>query len=171
MICLTINLSACSYKTYFSEENYSEVWECSGFNPIRYNLYEESKLFPESIDGINVEEFYAKYDEQIPSGEGFQILLSIKYDDKSEFDKEVERIALNSIECSEQFENLDFDFFAYATILGWEDSMEYSIINNDDQIVHYIYVQCTEKQEIEFEQDLLPTNYSELDDMKVNTYD
>lgn len=170
LIGLSISLSGCSYKTYFDENNYSEVWECSGFNPRLYDLYETSSLFPESIDELNVEKFYARYDEQLPLGEGFQILLSVKYENKSEFNMETERIASVSTECSEQFENLDFNFSAYGTILGWEDSMEYAVINKDDQVIHYVYVQCTEKQEIEFEHDLLPINYPELGDGEINTY-
>lgn len=134
-------------------------------------MYEISALFPESIDELNVEKYDARYDEHLPLGEGFQILLSVKYEDVFEFDTEVERIREISIECSEQFEIPDFNFLAYATILGWEDTMEYAIINTDEQKIYYVYVQCTEKKEIEFEHKFLLKNYPELGDVKINIYD
>lgn len=171
LICLSMTFSGCSHKTCYGKEDYSEIWECAGFYPSRYNLYEISALFPESIDELNVEKYDARYDEHFPLGEGFQILLSVKYEDVFEFDTEVERIRAIAIECSEQFEISDFNFLAYATILGWEDTMEYAIINTDEQKIYYVYVQCTEKKEIEFDHKLLPKNYPELGDVKINIYD
>ncbi len=45
------------------------------------------------------------------------------------------------------------------------------IVDRDGQMIHYVYVQCTEKKEIGFEHKLLPKDYPELKDMEINTYD
>lgn len=49
--------------------------------------------------------------------------------------------------------------------------MEYAIVDRDGQMIHYVYVQCTEKKEIGFEHKFLPKDYPELKDMEINTYD
>lgn len=167
---LIFSFSGCSYKTYLDAESYSQIWEKTGFHPISYNLYETSALFPESIDDLKVEKFHARYDEHLPLGEGFQILLSIKYEDKSTFEVECNRIELISTEISQQFDISNFEFSAYATIICWEDCFEYAIINTDEQVIFYIFLQDVRKHDIEFDHVFLPKNYPELKDAYINMY-
>ncbi len=135
-----------------------------------YDLYETSALFPENIDDLKVEKFYARYDELLPLGESFQILLSIKYEDKLVFDLECNRIESISTEFSKQFDIPNFEFLAYATIIGWEDCFEYAIINTDENVIHYVFLQDIYKQDIDFDYVFLPNNYPELKDIYINTY-
>ena len=77
---IILSFSGCSYiayKDYYIKEDYLNIWELEG---VRYDAEGISPLFPESIENSDVQEFLCRHDQQLPLGEGIQILLKIRYD-------------------------------------------------------------------------------------------
>ena len=94
--------------------------------------------------------------EQLPLGEGIQILLKIRYDTDLLL-SEKERISSMTEDCTDSFGNPDF--MACSTQICNEGVSEYVLINNEDQTIYYIYLQDIPKKEIEFDSELLPKEY------------
>lgn len=105
---------------------------------------------------MEVEKFYCRYDEQLPLGEGIQILLEIVYDDLS-FKAELNRISEIALENKENF--ADSDLLAYYIQLGENGCWEYVLIDEEEQIVNYVFLYNLPEKEIEFEKTFLPNNY------------
>ena len=155
-LCLfsLIGCSYPSYKTYYTDVNkYEEIWSLTG-SLLEYD--EEKSLFPEKIENLETEEFFCRYDEQIPLGEGIQILLKLNFSNSEKFEAEIERIKDRAFMCQEYFG--DFDLIAYATKLN-DDNCEYVLINTNNQTINYIYLQQVRREEIEINENLLPNNY------------
>lgn len=160
LICLAMImcfLSGCgypAYKTYYKETaDYGEIWELTGF---RHGYEDKSPLFPDKIDDLNVTSFQCRYDEQLPLGEGVQILLTVNYNDDS-FQTELTRIADTALENTENF--TDSGLTAYVVRLGEDDCWEYALIDEDEKTVHYIFLYSLPAKEIELEKNFLPDNY------------
>lgn len=165
LIIILLTFSSCSYpayKHYYTDTNdYSKIWELAGFN----HGYEDISLFfPEKLENLNVKDFYCRYDEQLPLGEGTQVFLKIHYNDISSFNSEKDRIISLSSNCNEYFEQSNYK--AYATRLGDDGSSEYALIDETQQIIYYIFLQDLPKEQIEFDHRLLPTGYTEYGDIK-----
>lgn len=100
IICFVSGCGYSAHKKYYNEiADYQKIWELSGF---RHGYEDKSPLFPIEIDDLEVEKFYCRYDEQLPLGEGIQILLEIVYDDLS-FKAELNRISEIALENKENF--------------------------------------------------------------------
>lgn len=159
IISMLLMLSGCSYvayKDYYSDvSDYTDIWTLTGF---RHGYDGASTFFPEKLENFEVVDFYCRHDEQLPLGEGTQVFLHTKYNDNNIFKKELDRVASMSFSCDEYFDNATYK--AYATRLGEEYSSEYALINEQDQIIYYIYIQDLPKGEIEFDHSLLPIGYS-----------
>ncbi len=165
LLCVMLLLSGCNsytaYKDYYTDvESYSEIWELAGF----YRGSEEkSPLFPQTIDGLDVIDFSCRYDEQLPLGEGVQLLLSVRYEDEAAFDNELDRIASLTDSCDETFGKSAFD--AYALRLGEELASEYCLVDVKNQTVHYVYLKNLPLTEIEFDYSFVPDGYSGYGDI------
>ncbi|MBE5921208.1 MAG: hypothetical protein E7269_00395 [Lachnospiraceae bacterium] len=157
-IVLIAGCSYVSYKEYYSAtEQYSEIWKLAGF---RYSTFEDgSFFFPKEIENLEVKDFYCRYDEQIPLGEGIQVFLGIQYTDEKIFNDELERILTVAFNCNEYFEKAGFS--AYATRLGDDYSYEYALLDKEQQVIYYIYLQSLPKDEVEFDHSFLPIGYTE----------
>ena len=159
VIFTIIIYSGCSYvayKDYYSNtEDYSKIWELTGFHQGYEGI---STFFPQSIDDVMVNNFFCRYDEQLPLGEGVQLFLEIQYDDETLFTVETERLSTLSVTCDEFFEHTGFS--AYATCFGENFSLEYALVDQEQHIIYYIYLQQMPKDEIEFDHQLLPIGYT-----------
>lgn len=153
VICLSVLLSACGYKTYYSETaKYGEIWELAGLSA----EYTESskKLFPESVDNLTVNDLFCRYDENLPLGESFQILLEVKYINKSKFDNEIDRISQIAYECDKNFLNNSVE--AFASRMDKNTYFEYALTDKDSLTVYYVYLQNIDTEDIEIDSCLLP---------------
>lgn len=152
-------LTGCSYvayKDYYSSiDNYTEIWELTGFNHGYDNV---SPFFPESIDNLDVKDFFCRYDQQLPLGEGIQVFLKIQYTDENLFDMELENISSMSFNCNDYFKESGFS--VYATHLGRDFSSQYALIDEGQRLIYYIYLQNIPENEIEFPHQFLPTGYT-----------
>lgn len=154
IICFVSGCGYSAHKKYYNEiADYQKIWELSGF---RHGYEDKSPLFPIEIDDLEVEKFYCRYDEQLPLGEGIQILLEIVYDDLS-FKAELNRISEIALENKENF--TDSDLLAYYIQLGENGCWEYVLIDEEEQIVNYVFLYNLPEKEIEFEKTFLPNNY------------
>lgn len=157
LFCI-IFLCGCSYpahKEYYSNiEDYPIIWHLTGFN---HGYEGVSSFFPQDIKKLDVQEFYCRYDQQLPLGEGVQIFLIVKYNSNEEFDSECERISSCSFTCDNSF--VESGLEAYATRIGENLSSEYALIDTKQNTVYYIYLQNIPKKEIEFDDMFLPVDY------------
>lgn len=157
-LLLILSLTSCKYyadKTYYSSTaDYDKVWTLSG---LRNGDYGVSAIFPEKLDGLQVDDFFCRYDEQLPLGEGFQIHLSVKYSD--DFGTEIDRISSVGKRCDGSFSNTQYE--AYSLCMGEAYSYEYALADRDNSVIHYIYLQGVPKDQIEIEKSLIPDDYSE----------
>ena len=154
---LVFLLSGCSYssaKTYYRDvKNYDEIWELTGFD---HGYDGKSPLFPDKITDLKVEDFYCRYDEQLPLGEGVQIFLKVIYNEDT-FLAEQERIANISTEDKENFTAVDF--VAYDLKIGDQGCWEYALLDDSQKAVYYIFLYNLPKNEIEIDENLIPQNY------------
>jgi len=158
IINMVLILTGCyiAFKDYYHEEDYREIWELTGF---RHGYEGVSPFFPERIDNLEVKDFLCRYDQQIPLGEGVQLFMKIQYIDKMIFDKEYDKIRSMAFDCNDFFE-VD-DLSAYAVRLGEEWSTEYALIDEEQQIIYYIFLYSVPKSQIRFNHRLLPAGYED----------
>ena len=154
--------SYAAYKDYYSDvDDYEDIWDLTGF---RHREVGISPFFPQSINDLNVREFFCRYDQQIPLGEGVQLFLEIQYTDELIFNEELERIKSMSFNCDEFFEESQLS--AYATSLGANGSTEYALIDKEQLVIYYIYLQYLPKDEIEFDLKYVPIGYTDYEEIK-----
>ena len=142
-------------------DDYPEIWDLTGF--VRGHYGGPSPLFPSSIDGLEVTDFHCRYDEQLPLGEGTQLLLQIHYSDQTAFCEEVCRITAIAQECTDLFEGTDF--VAYSNKMGVEYASEYVLVEEDSQTINYLYLQSLPIEEIELDEKYIPKGYSDYGDI------
>lgn len=150
-------LAGCSsynaYQDYYTNPaDYSEIWALSGF--YRGDT-DRSPLFPESLDGLNVITFFCRYDQQLPLGEGVQLLLEIQYDDPLVFDREVDRLMGLTFSCPDVFDNLE----GYALRLGENLASEFCLVDREKQIVSYVYLKNIPREQVKFDHRYIPEGY------------
>ena len=160
MLSICIVFQGCTYvayKDYYTKvDDYEKIWSLTGF---RHGYDGVSVFFPQSIEQLNVKTFFCRYDQQIPLGEGVQIILEIHYHNTSDFDIEVSRLASLGYECNNYFSETTYK--AYATRIDGKPkgscySSEYALTDAENQLVYYIYLQDVPKNEIEIPIHLLP---------------
>ena len=161
-----VSFSSCSYvsyKDYYTNPyDYEKIWSLSGFG---YDFEGVSEIFPRDIGGLNVKKFFCRYDQQLPLGEGVQLVLQINYDEDS-YEKECNRIKPISYECNDFFSEIDLSF--YAKRLCEAGISEYVAFDKQNFCVYYIYLQHIPKSEIEFDYRLLPDRYSGYGEFNIN---
>ena len=155
-LIIALSFTSCGYMAvstaYYNEtKDYDSVWELAGVTE------SEASVFPESVEGLETEEFFCRYDECLPLGEGVQILLRVKYDD-SDFENEIKR--LKEI-ASDDHDDL-FEYSAFVSRLGEEYSFyEYALSDGEQKEIVYVYINGLPKSEIEIDGKYLPSNYED----------
>lgn len=153
ILCLLCSCGYMSYKDYYGVDDYSKIWELNGF----YEEYVSAeKIFPLQLDEKLTKEFFCRYDQQLPLGEGFQIFLEVQYNDEELFKEEKERICNLAFDC-EELSNERFSS-AYATCTEQEKYLEYALIEEDAMKVYYIYIQNVPLKEIEISKEFWLSN-------------
>ena len=153
-----------AFKDYYYKEDYKEIWELSGF---RHGYDGVSPFFPESIDDLKVNKFLCRYDQQIPLGEGVQLFMEIQYTDKMVFDKEYEKIKSMANECDDFSKEIDLS--AYVVRLVEEYCTEYALIDEEQQVINYIFIYGIDKDQIMFDHRFVPIRYDEYVNKYINS--
>ena len=161
IISLTVHLVSCGYMAYTTFytniEDYNHIWNLSG---VRVGNQGSPSVFPDNIEGLLVEDFFCRYDEKLPLGEGLQVFLNIQYNDKMTFDSELKLLKeLSKDNVENLFSKLQFE--TYIVNLGEGYYYEYALVDESEQKVIYIYLQGLPKDEIEFDHIYLPDNYTD----------
>lgn len=158
IINILFTFSSCSYlsyKNYYTDiSDYSKIKDLTGLNNENCDTL---SLFPNEIKNVEVKDFLCRYDEQLPLGEGFQILLQVQYSDSSLFDNELKRISSLAKKNDDYFSISKLT--SYCKYIGENTSSEYALIDNNSQMIYYVYLQNVPKEEIEFDHKLLPDGY------------
>lgn len=157
--CLLAALVGCNsyhaYKdTYTDPESYPKLWSLAGFYR---GEGDRSALFPQSLHGRDVAQFFCRYDQQIPLGEGVQLLIKINYEDPTLFEDEVARIASLATLRNDAFSDSSSE--VYAVRICEDLASEYAFVDSSSQVIKYIYLRNIPKDEIEIDHELLPTDY------------
>lgn len=148
--------ASCGYMTasttYYKDiEDYNSVWELAGVTE------SEASVFPESVKGLETEEFFCRYDEQLPLGEGVQIFLRVKYDD-SNYENEINRLKEIASSDYDDF----FEYSSFVSCFGEEYSFyEYALSDGEQKEIVYVYINGLPKSEIEIDGKYLPSNYED----------
>ena len=155
-LIIALSFTSCGYMAvstaYYNEtKDYDSVWELAGVEK------SESSVFPESVKGLETEEFFCRYDEQLPLGEGVQIFLRVKYDDTN-YENEINR--LKEIASSE-YDDF-FEYSSFVSCFGEEYSFyEYALSDGEQKEIVYVYINGLPKSEIEIDGKYLPSNYED----------
>lgn len=163
IFAITLSLAGCyaAFKKYYRDiEDYEVIWELPGQLYGRNGREKQTYLFPESIDNLEVLDFYCRYDELIPITEATQVFLEVQYSSEA-FLVEVDRILAMSTDVTEHFELKDVSI--YATVFKTETtSYEYAIVDSTNYKVIYAYVDgIIPAEQIRFDKKYLPTKYVE----------
>lgn len=167
IVFLILLLTLCAgcypaYKSYFTDTSkYGDIWKLAGFQT---NAVSGESIFPRDISGLDVEEFFCRYDEQLPLGEGIQILLKVRFDSETDFLAEADRVQAMSKDCGGYFRNKEYSF--YATHFAESGFFEYAAIPPEDRSISYIYIQYLPRGELEIEDAFIPAGYTDYGEIK-----
>lgn len=130
----------------------------------REDLKGNLDVFPKILDENWKPEYYYNCQKSLLDGD-YQIYLKCEFDEK-EFEEEVKR--LQSIENTYEgkkhtivYDSENFCYPAYVAIFNFDSTYEYVLMDEENNIIYYIYLQFINKEEIKFEEKLLPNNYLE----------
>ena len=172
VICMSVlgllMLAGCgSYKKYYTDaQDYTDIWYLLRFD-YGYEYGSIPPIFPQSIDQLTVERFFCRMDEFLPLGEGFQILLEVSYPDETDFSQETDRISSTGFSCDQFFPELDYK--AYAVLLGENGCSAYALIDQEQRVVYYIYLQKLSPKEIELDSKFIPAGYEDYGEISGRT--
>ena len=160
-VLLVSSLVSCGYAVadtdYYTEKDYDRIWELPG---VSVSVDGGKSVFPESIDNLEIKDFFCRYDQQLPLGEGVQVFLRIKCDDEL-FESEIQRLQdLGQTDFDDLFE--ESGCTAFVNSLGEEYSYyEYALIDETEREIIYVYLESLPKDEIEMNFKYLPSNYQD----------
>lgn len=163
---ILVLLTGCNdvYKSisFTNTEDYEQIWYLS-------ERRDDNSLaiFPSSLNNFNVTSFICNWKSYKWTGSGFEICLTVKYD-KQSMNDEINRISSISSVRKTKYDTSNFLYPAYVATLGYLDSNEYALIDEDNQTVYYIYLQLMDKEDITINKSLLPKNYEDMG--KVDEY-
>lgn len=164
----TVLFTSCSSLTteYTDIRDNETVWNMTGPWLQAHHYYEGvSPLFPQTLDGLNVSDFHGYYRERLPVGEAIQIYVAVSYDTQADFETELARIEMVApIEDTERFA-----YPAAVTALGWQNCMEYALVDKENLTVRYIYLEFCNLDEIVIPADCIPVGCKNYCDMEGGT--
>lgn len=134
-------------------ELYDTIWEL----PER-RVSETSALFPNTIKEQTVSVFQCKHTTYKVLGTGWQVELSVKYNDDL-FNAEIKRLSELCASSPVCGDSVYFESFAYATVWNWNSCFEYAVINEKEKTIAYIYLQLIEEKALEISSAYIPYHY------------
>jgi len=157
----------CNYEEIFTDLNtYPDIFQLAGRavasemyrqmdDGTRYNDF-ASLLFPDTITGLNVVDYYCIYDYS----ERFEIFLSVQYTPKDYAD-ETDRLSAVKHNGEILYTTEHFSYPAYATALGYNnDCSEYALLDEEQCCIYYVYLQGLRLRDVRMPAEYLPYGYS-----------
>ncbi len=146
------------YTTVYNDASmYDTVRNLGGLYLYGAKIFNESLLFPKTLNNIKVTNFYCEYYQFFFIGEGCQFVLVIEYS-KDDLEKEVER--LSSIDGGRiRYDEKDFGFPAYITLYGDYNTYEYALVDEANSSVAYVFLNGITKDMLVLDGKYLPTEF------------
>lgn len=152
------------HETYTKFDDYNKIFELT---ELRYDE-EAFELFPQNIEGLEVDDFYCEWELGFVGSAKVEMLLSVNYQ-QSDFDDEISRIkAVGNGKIN--YDTVNFKFPAYVSVLGYLNTNWYALVDETNTTIHYVLLQLINKDDIDINKDFLPNNYEELGDVKNVSY-
>ena len=151
VLVVTLCCNACSSLYELTEitnpEQYQDIWELSERRIYTSDpLYGKLLTFPDTITESNVLQLYCWYAVYFPVGTGFQIHLSIQYNEE-EYAEEVGRLEDIELTASIQYNTQNFSVPAYVAVWDYIECYEYALCDEENHIINYVYLQLIANHE------------------------
>lgn len=140
-----LSCNACSDIYQLTEitnpEQYQDIWELSERRSFETDNFFGSLLtFPDTITELNVLKLYCWHAVYLPLGTGFQIHLSVQYNEE-DYAEEIERLASIELTAPIQYNTQNFSVPAYVAVWNFRDCYEYALCDDENHIINYVYLQ------------------------------
>ena len=166
LFCVTIGTTF-DHKTFTDAEDYSKIFELT---ELRFDEV-AMELFPGNIEDLTVADFYCEWEIGIVGSAKAEILLSAKYE-AADFDAEIDR--LRSLANGKiLYDTQTFQYPAYVSVLGYQDTNYYALIDEENQTIHYLLLQLIKAEDINTDHAYLPDGYVEYganEEFNLNVY-
>lgn len=155
---------AFGHEIYTTAEEYSKIFELL---EIRFD-YCAMELFPKSIDGLTVTDFYCEWELGVVGSATAEILLSVEYAE-ADFNAEINRIK-SLADGKIIYDTENFEYPAYVSILGYDATSYYALVDAQANTVHYVLLQIIGKEKMNIVSGYLPYGYHDLGDVEGLSY-
>lgn len=152
------------HEIYTTAEDYSKIFELT---EIRFN-HCAMELFPQNIDGFAVTDFYCEWKLGIVGSATAEILLSVEYTE-AEFNAETDRLK-SLADGKIIYDTENFEYPAYVSILGYDATSYYALVDAQANTVHYVLLQIIGKEKLNIDSGYLPHGYHDLGDVASLSY-
>lgn len=131
------------------------------YNEIEWNQYDGAlsenygSIFPRNINVAQCRSFYSRKDPDLFFEWQFQVYLCMKYDE-NDFDKEIKRL---SELCPEKYDQPEFIMTSYVAQEAYFGQYEYALIDEQNQIIHYIFMFAVDQNHLSIEKQYLPMHW------------
>ncbi len=161
--------SGCAYdsfghETYTKVEEYSKVFELP---EIRYPDARDD-LFPKDVTNLSVQDFYFEWELGIVGSADVEMYLAVSYNEQ-EFNEEISRLK-SLADGKVKFDTENFEYPAYVTVLGHDQTSVYALVEQDKLTIHYVMLQLLNERRIDIGDELLPDGYCEFGEVLGNDY-
>jgi hypothetical protein len=155
LFCVTIGTTF-EHKTFTDTEDYSKIFELT---ELRFDEV-AMELFPGNIEGLTASDFYCEWEVGIVGSAKAEILLSAKYNE-ADFDEEMARLRTLA-DGKILYDTQTFQYPAYVSVLGYQDTNYYALIDEENQTIHYLLLQLIKADDIDINHAYLPEHYIEF---------
>ena len=169
VIMMLSAFSGCYHKTI----KYTDISDNSRISDIpEIRDKEFFKILPTELENKEVRDYYFNWELGAIGSASVEYRFSIKYafDD---YKNEIKRITdYRYIQNGKKlvFDNKSFSLPAYVADLGYYNTNAYILTDDDECIVHYIYLSLFEKDDLTINKNYLPKGYTDSGDTVGSSY-
>ena len=155
---------AFGHETYTNTDSYHKIFD---LNEIRFKE-EAFELFPKEIESLGTASFYCEWELGIVGSARVEIALSVNYTETA-FAEEVGRLK-GLCNGKAVYNDQTFQFPAYVTVLGYNHTNYYALVDEQNSRIHYVLLQLISDENIDIDKSLLPNGYGELGEVQGMSY-
>lgn len=127
-----------------------------------HDLHGKLYVFPQNMESADAEEYLYKFSEGLLDS-NYQIYLKSQYS-KDKYQKEIERLSRITDEYKGEETKIVYDIErfqmpSYVSVYNFDSTCEYALLDEEHSVIHYIYLQFTDKNQVKFDKNLLPDSY------------
>lgn len=129
-----------------------------------YRGYSNLAIFPDALPAsANNTQYYYEEDTSDLFDNSYQIYLKCSY---NATDYQAEKNRLEAIEDTYEerlqkvlLDNQNYKFPAIVAVDSHNHCFEYALLDDDNLIIHYVFLQFIDEKDLQFDKDLLPYHY------------